>query len=104
MVLLGIQSVAMSRVTLQGLPILGLAIVLMVVHPFLNVAIRFLGQLKSKATASSSTVDASVGLRRYPLRPLLRVRILGPWHWIFVNAGGSQTVGIESNSFTVRGF
>jgi len=66
------------------------------------VAIRFLGQVK--ATASSSTVDASV--RRYPLRPLLRVRIYRtPWHWIFVNAaGGSQTVGIESNSFTVRGF
>jgi len=27
--------------------------------------------IKVKATASSSTVDASVGLRRYPLRPLL---------------------------------
>lgn len=70
-VLLGIQPVAMSRVTLQGLPLLGLLIVLLGVHPwFLNMIIRFLGRLKSKATASS-TVDASVGLLRYPLRPLL---------------------------------
>ena len=70
-VLLGIQPVAMSHVTLQGLPLLGLVIVLLGVHPwFLNMVIRFLGRLKSKATASS-TVDANVGLLRYPLRPLL---------------------------------
>ncbi len=71
-VLLSIQSVAMnSRVTLQGLSLLGLAAVLMAIHPwFLNVAIRFLGRLKLKAT-NSSAVDASVGLVRYPLRPLL---------------------------------
>ena len=71
-VLLSIQSVARnSRVTLQGLSLLGLAAVLMAIHPwFLNVAIRFLGFLKLKAT-NSSTVDASVGLVRYPLRPLL---------------------------------
>ena len=71
-VLLSIQSVAMnSRVPLQGLSLLGLAAVLMAIHPwFLNVAIRFLGRLKLKAT-NSSTVDASVGLVRYPLRPLL---------------------------------
>jgi uncharacterized membrane protein YbhN (UPF0104 family) len=85
-VLLGIQSVAMnSRVTLQGLSMLGLTTVLMAVHPwFLNKAIRFLGRLKLKVTkrqyggtnpplsASSSAVDASAfGLVRYPLRPLL---------------------------------
>lgn len=71
-VLLSIQSVAMnSRVTLQGLSLLGLAAVLMAIHPwFLNVAIRFIGRLKLKAT-NSSAVDASVGLVRYPLRPLL---------------------------------
>ncbi len=72
LVLLSIQSVAMnSRVTLQGLSLLSLAAVLMAIHPwFLNVAIRFLGRLKLKAT-NSSAVDASVGLVRYPLRPLL---------------------------------
>lgn len=71
-VLLGIQSVAMnSRVTLQGLSLLGLAAVLMAIHPwFLNMAIRFLSRLKLKAT-NSSAVEASVGLVRYPLRPLL---------------------------------
>lgn len=71
--LIGIQPIASnSRVTLQGLPILGLAIVLIAVHPrFLNTAIRFLGRLKLKAS-NSSTVDASAfQLRRYPLKPLL---------------------------------
>jgi uncharacterized membrane protein YbhN (UPF0104 family) len=77
-VLLGIQPVAMnSRVIPQGLPMLGLATVLIAVHPwFLNTAIRFLGRLKLKATrrqsASSSVIDTSAfGLVRYPLRPLL---------------------------------
>lgn len=68
-VLLGIQPVAMNRVALQGLPMLGLAIVLIGVHPwFLNMAIRRLRRSKLKA---SNEVEASIQVVRYPLRPLL---------------------------------
>lgn len=73
MVLLSIQSVATdNRVALQGLLMLGLAIVLMAVHPrFLNLAIRLSSRLKLKAT-NKSAVDASAfEVKRYPLRPLL---------------------------------
>lgn len=73
MVLLSIQSVATdNRVALQGLLMLGLAIVLMAVHPwFLNLAIRLSSRLKLKAT-NKSAVDASAfKVKRYPLRPLL---------------------------------
>lgn len=72
-VLIGIQPVASnSRVTLQGLPILGLAIVLIAVHPrFLNTAIRFLGRLKLKASNPSTVDNGAFQLRRYPLKPLL---------------------------------
>lgn len=72
-VLLGIQPVAMNnRVTLQVLPMLGLAIVLMGVHPwFLNMAICNLRRSKLKAT-KSNIVEASIfQVVRYPLRPLL---------------------------------
>ncbi len=73
MVLLGIQPVATTnRATLQGLPMLGLAIVLIAVHPrFLNMAIRLSSGLKLKAR-NSSAVDANAfKVKRYPLRPLL---------------------------------
>ena len=71
-VLLGIQpTAANSRITLQMLPILGLAAVLIAVHPrFLNIAISSLGRLKAK-TVGSTAVDANRQLQRYPLRPLL---------------------------------
>lgn len=71
-VLLGIQPVAMNnRVALQGLPMLGLAIVLIGVHPwFLNMAIRRLRRSKLKAT-NSNAVEASIQVVRYPLLPLL---------------------------------
>jgi len=72
-VLIGIQPVASnSRLTLQGLPIVGLAIVLIAVHPrFLNAAIYFLGRLKLKKTNSSTVDDRAFQIGRYPLRPLL---------------------------------
>lgn len=68
--LIGIQPTASnSRVTLQGLPLIGLALVLIAVHPrFLNAAICFLGRLK---TTSPNTVDDSFQIVRYPLKPLL---------------------------------
>ena len=69
-VLLGIQPVAINRVALQGLPMLGLAIVLIGVHPwFLNMALRRLRRSKLKAT--SNAVEASIQVVRYPLLPLL---------------------------------
>lgn len=73
MVLLGIQPLAMnSRVTLQVLPMLGLATVLMAVHPwFLNMAIRFSCRLKFKATGSNAIDANAFKLVRYPLLPLL---------------------------------
>lgn len=69
-VLIGIQPIASnSRVTLQGLPLLGLVLVLIAVHPrFLNAAIYFVGKLK---TTSPNTVDNSWQIGRYPLKPLL---------------------------------
>lgn len=73
MVLLGIQPVAAnSQLTLRGLPMLGLATVLMAVHPqFLNTAIRLSSRFNLKAT-TSRTVDVNAfQVKRYPLRPLL---------------------------------
>ena len=72
-VLLGIQPVAMNnRVTLQVLPMLGLAIVLMGVHPwFLNMAICNLRRSKLKATKSNIVEASNFQIVRYPLRPLL---------------------------------
>jgi hypothetical protein len=72
LVLIGIQPTASnSRVTLQGLPLIGLALVLIAVHPrFLNAAIYFLGKLKLKTT-HPNTVDDSFQIVRYPLKPLL---------------------------------
>jgi glycosyltransferase 2 family protein len=69
--LIGIQPTTLN-ITLQGLPLLGLAIVLLVVHPrFLNKVIRFVGKIKLKATNSSTADDKTFQLVRYPLRPLL---------------------------------
>lgn len=71
--LIGVQPiVSKSRVTLQSLPILGLILVLIAVHPrFLNAAIYFVGKLKLKATNSSTVEDKGFQIVRYPLRPLL---------------------------------
>ena len=72
MVLLGIQPATNSRVTLQALPILGLAVVLLGVHPrFLNTAIRLVGFLKLKVSNSSAVDTRTFEVKRYPLRPLL---------------------------------
>lgn len=72
-VLIGVQPiVSNSRVTLQLLPITGLAFVLIAVHPrFLNAAIYFLGKLKLKANSSSTVEDNVFQILRYPLKPLL---------------------------------
>ncbi len=56
---------------LQTLPMLGLATVLIAVHPrFLNLAIRFLGRMKAKATRTA-VESSAFELVRYPFRPLL---------------------------------
>lgn len=70
--LINIQPIASnSFVKLQGLPILGLACVLLGIHPqFLNRVINVLSKLKSKGTNSSSD-DSKVQLSRYPFKPLL---------------------------------
>lgn len=70
--LINIQPIASnSFVKLQGLPILGLACVLVGIHPqFLNRVINVLSKLKSKGTNSSSD-DSKVQLSRYPFKPLL---------------------------------
>lgn len=69
--LIGIQPPTLN-INLQGLPLLGLAIVLIAVHPrFLNKVIHFVGKLKLKATNSSTANDHTFQLVRYPLRPLL---------------------------------
>ena len=60
-----------SPAILQVLPMLGLAMVLIAVHPrFLNLAIRSLGRMKAKA-ANTAVESGTFGLTRYPLRPLL---------------------------------
>lgn len=73
MAMLATQSFsAFFSVTLQGLPILGLATVLIAVHPrFLNMAIRFVGRLKLKATGATPAQTDAFQVKQYPLRPLL---------------------------------
>lgn len=73
MALINIQPIASnSFVKLQGLPILGLACVLVGIHPqFLNRVINVLSRLKSKGTNSSSDDSKTLQLRHYPFKPLL---------------------------------
>lgn len=73
MALINIQPIASNNfVKLQGLPILGLACVLVGIHPqFLNRVINVLRRLKSKGTNSSSDDSQALQLRRYPFKPLL---------------------------------
>ncbi len=67
-----LASAAHSPVILKGLPMLGLVMVLMGLHPrFLNLVIHSLGRLKAKATGSSAIESGSFGLVCYPLWPLL---------------------------------
>jgi glycosyltransferase 2 family protein len=74
-VLLGIQlAIAPSHIYIKILLILGLAGVLLAIHPYwLNVAIRLLRQIKfktAKSTAKTNDAD-SYQIKRYPWRPLL---------------------------------
>jgi len=94
----------MSRVTLQGLPILGLAIVLWWFIPGFKRG-NSPRPIKVKQLPPLARLTPVLGLDAILCDLYWEVRIYRtPWHWIFVNAGGSQTVGIESNSFTVRAF
>lgn len=72
-VLLDLQpAIINSRLVLQELPLLGLAIVLIAVHPrFLNFALQFVSRLKLKANKSNSTDTSDLRVKHYPLRPLL---------------------------------
>ena len=72
MVAIATQAVKTNTpVILQVLPMLGLAMVLIAVHPrFLNLAIRSLGRMKAKTT-NIVVESGTFGLTRYPLRPLL---------------------------------
>ena len=61
-----------SHLSLQGLPIFGLATVLIAVHPlFLNRAITSFGKLKAKAIRSTTIKSQDFQIQRYPIRPLL---------------------------------
>lgn len=73
-VLIGVQPTAPNheRLILQVLPIIGLAVVLIAIHPrFLNIALQFVGRLKSKATNSEATDKSSFQIKSYLFRPLI---------------------------------
>ncbi|WNN91414.1 lysylphosphatidylglycerol synthase domain-containing protein [Gloeocapsopsis dulcis] len=60
------------RLPLIWLSVLGLATVLIAIHPrFLNIAIRFLGKLKLKKNQPNIIAPNGYMLIRYPLNPLL---------------------------------
>lgn len=74
-VLLGIQlAIAPSQIYIKILLILGLASVLLAIHPYcLNLAIRLLRQIKFKAAKSTANANDTdlYQIKRYPWRPLL---------------------------------
>ncbi len=72
-VLFGSQlAAANTTVIVRILQLLALVVVLCAVHPrFLNPVIRLLSRLKAKKTEISTKSYISLGIKRYPLRPLL---------------------------------
>ena len=73
-VLIGVQPTApnQDRLILQVLPMIGLATVLIAIHPrFLNIALQFVGRLKLKATKSEATAKTSFQIKSYLFRPLI---------------------------------
>jgi glycosyltransferase 2 family protein len=65
-------AVANTTVIVRILQVLALVVVLCAVHPrFLNPVIRLLSRLKAKKAETSTNSNHSLGIKRYPLRPLL---------------------------------
>jgi uncharacterized membrane protein YbhN (UPF0104 family) len=71
-VLVGVSLEVTHRLPLILLSILGLATVLIAIHPwFLNIAIRFLGKLKLKKNQTNTISSNNYTVLHYPWKPLL---------------------------------